>query len=197
MTLSATTNESRSPITHEKTETRFKEVLRRSLGNLFNHCLEFYLDTRVFSQRIHSTTRSGDQGVYPKQGMFVHPYFSAVRTVLARPRYSFKLTETSSHGNLRLILARPRSSFGLTETSAHSNIRLVLACPRSSLGLAEPSLLNDYFCNNAHTGLHCHFLWVNRDIYALQHTACLGPLKELIKIKPRRHLLWANRDIFA
>jgi hypothetical protein len=29
-----------------QTETRFKEVLRRSLGNLFNHCLEFYLDTR-------------------------------------------------------------------------------------------------------------------------------------------------------
>jgi hypothetical protein len=34
--------------THMKTETRFKEVLCRSLGDLFNHCLEFYLDTRGF-----------------------------------------------------------------------------------------------------------------------------------------------------
>jgi hypothetical protein len=33
---------------HVKTETRFKEVLWRSLGNLFNHCLEFYLKTRGF-----------------------------------------------------------------------------------------------------------------------------------------------------
>jgi hypothetical protein len=87
MTLLEITNESRSPITHEKTETLFKEVLWRSLGNLFNHCLEFYLDIRgFFSQRIHSTTQLGDQGVYPKQGMFFHPYFSAVRPVLARPR---------------------------------------------------------------------------------------------------------------
>jgi hypothetical protein len=31
-----------------KAEIQFKEVLRRSLGNLFNHCLEFYLDTRGF-----------------------------------------------------------------------------------------------------------------------------------------------------
>jgi hypothetical protein len=98
------------------------------------------------------------------------------------PRNSFELTETSSHGNMRPVLARPRSSFRLTETSAHGNIRLVLARPRSSFGLAESSLLNDYFCNNARTGLRCHFLWANQDIFAWQHTACLGPPKELIKI---------------
>jgi hypothetical protein len=32
-----------------KTEIQFKEVLRRSLGNLFNNYLEFYLETRGFS----------------------------------------------------------------------------------------------------------------------------------------------------
>jgi hypothetical protein len=33
----------------------------------FNHFLEFYLETRgFFSQRICSTTRLEDQGVYPK-----------------------------------------------------------------------------------------------------------------------------------
>jgi hypothetical protein len=86
---------------------------------------------------------------------------------------------------MRLVLARPRSSFGLTKISAHGNIRLVLARPRSSFGLAESSLLNNYFSNNARTGLRCHFLWANRDIFAWQHTACLGPHKELIKIKSR------------
>jgi hypothetical protein len=33
---------------HGKTDTRFNEVLRRSFGNFFNHCLEFYLKTRSF-----------------------------------------------------------------------------------------------------------------------------------------------------
>jgi hypothetical protein len=61
-----------------KTETQFKKVLWSSLGNLFNHCLEFYPETRGFSQRIHSTTQSGNQGIYPKQGLFVHPYFNVV-----------------------------------------------------------------------------------------------------------------------
>jgi hypothetical protein len=95
--------------------------------------------------------------------MFVHPYLSVVRTVLAYPRNSFRLIKTSLHGNIRLVLARVRSSFGL----------------------AESSLLNDYFCNNARTGLCCHFLWANRDIFAWQHTACLGPPKKSIKIKCR------------
>jgi hypothetical protein len=117
--------------------------------------------------------------------MFVHSYFSAVRTILARPRNSFGLTEISSYGNTRIVLARPRSSFGLTEISAHGNIRLVLARPRAPFGLAESSLLNDYFCNNARTGLRHPFLWANRDIFAWQHMACLGLPKELIKIKCR------------
>jgi hypothetical protein len=108
-----------------------------------------------------------------------------MRLVLASPRSSFRLTETSAHSNMRLVLARPRSSFGLTKTSVHGNIRLVLAHPRSSFRLAESSLLNDYFCNSTCTGLSCHFLWANRVIFAWQHTACLGPPKELIKIKCR------------
>jgi hypothetical protein len=95
--------------------------------------------------------------------MFVHSYFSIVR----------------------LVLACPRKSFGLTKTSVHSNICLVLAYPRSSFGLAESSSLNDYFCTNARTGLHCPFLWAHRDIFAWQHMAFLGPPKELIKIKSR------------
>jgi hypothetical protein len=86
---------------------------------------------------------------------------------------------------MQLVLAHPRSSFGLTQISTHGNIRLVLAYPRTPFGLVESSLLNDYFCNNARTGLHCPFLWANRDIFAWQHTACLGLPKELIKIKCR------------
>jgi hypothetical protein len=106
---------------------------------------------------------------------------------------------------MQLILARPRSSFGLTETSAHGNIRLVLARPRSSFGLAESSLFNNYFYNNACTRLRCHFLLANRDIYVWQHMACLGPPKKLIKIKCRasssppsgqpRHLRMATNDL--
>jgi hypothetical protein len=174
--------------------------------------------------------------------MFVHPYFSTVRTILACPRNSFglietslhgniqlvlahpkssfgltetylhgnmrlvlaytrssfRLTETSSHGNILLVLAQPRISFGLTETSLHGIIRLVLARPRSSFGLAESSLLNDYFCNNACTGLRFHFLRANRDIFAWHHTTCLGSPKELITPRegPHHQSLWANRDVF-
>jgi hypothetical protein len=119
--------------------------------------------------------------------MFVHPYFSAVqvRTVLARPRNYFRLTEIFSHGNMRLVLAFLKIFFSLTEISVHGNIRLVLTRPRSSFGLAESFLLNDYFYNNAHRGLRCYFLRINRDIFAWQHMDCLGPPKELIKIKCR------------
>jgi hypothetical protein len=160
-----------------KSETQFKEVLQRSLGNLFNHCLEFYLETRSFSQRIRSTTRSENQGIYPKQGLFIHPYFSTIRTVLARPRNSFGLTEKSSHGNIRLVLARPRNSFGLAESSSH----------------------NDHFRNNASEGLRDHFLWANRDIIAWQHSTCLGPPKELITPHegPHHQFLRANCDVSA
>jgi hypothetical protein len=143
-TSSAITNESRSSITYENTETWFKEVLWRSLGNLINHCLELYLDTRCFFVKNSFNHSIRGQGVYPKQGMFVHPYFSTVQLVLASPRHSFRLTKTSSHGNLQLVLARPRTPFGLAETS----------------------LLNDYFCTNARTGSRCLFLWANRDIFA-------------------------------
>jgi hypothetical protein len=44
-----------------KTENRFKEILRSSLGNLFNHCLEFYLE----------------QGVFPKE--FVQPLGQGIK----------------------------------------------------------------------------------------------------------------------
>jgi hypothetical protein len=160
-----------------KAETRFKEVLRRSLGNLFNHFLEFYFDTRGLFPKSSFNTRSGDQGVQPKQGLFIHPYFSTIRTVLAYPRSSFELTETSSHGNIRLVLVRTRSSFGLAESSLH----------------------NKYFYNNACIGLRCHFLWVNRDIFAWHHKTCLGPSKELITPheRPRHQSLRANCDVFA
>jgi hypothetical protein len=168
-----------------KAKTRFKEVLRRSLGNLFNLCLEFYLDTRGFFPK-HSFNHSvrGSRSLH-KTGLVRSTFLQPIRTVLARPRNSFGLTETSSHGNMRLVLAHPRYSFRLIETSVHGNIRLVLARPRSSFGLAEPFLLNDYFCNNACTGLCCHFLWASRDIFAWQHMTCLGPPKELTKIKCR------------
>jgi hypothetical protein len=167
MASSAITNESRSPITHEKTKTRFEEVLWKSLGNLFNHCLGFYLDTRGFFPKNSFNHPVRGSRSFPKQGMFIHPYFSIVRTVLARLRNSFGLIQTSSHGNKLLFLARPRSSFdiymwqGVPLTSTRGNIRLVLARPSSSFGLAESSLLNVYFCNNARQGLCCHFLWAN------------------------------------
>jgi hypothetical protein len=108
MTSSAITNKSRSPITHEKTETRFKKVLRRSFRNFLNHCLELYLDTRGFFQRIRSTTQLGDREVYPQQGLFVQQYFSTIRLVLARPRISFRLTETSVHNNMRFCFGPPK-----------------------------------------------------------------------------------------
>jgi hypothetical protein len=121
-----------------------------------------------------------------------------MRLVLALPRSPFGLTETSSHGNMRIVLALPRSSFGLTETSLHGNIRLVLARPRSSFGPAESSFLNDYFCNNACTGLRSHFLRANRDIFAWHHTTCLGLPKELITPRegPHHQSLQANCDVF-
>jgi hypothetical protein len=161
----AITNKSRLPITHEKTETRFKEVLWRSLGNLFNHCLEFHPDTR---------------GFFPKE--FVQPLGQGIKKFsqnrarsfiltsvpcdlfLARPRYSFGLAETFSHGNLQLVLARPRYSFGPTEISSHGDLQPVLAHPRTPFGLAKTSLLNTYFCTNASAGLHSLFLWANRDL---------------------------------
>jgi hypothetical protein len=44
-----------------------------------------------------------------------------------------------------------------------------------------------------------HFLWANRDIFAWQHSTCLGPPKELITSRegPRHQFLWANCDVFA
>jgi hypothetical protein len=60
-------------------------------------------------------------------------------------------------------------SFGPTETSSHGNIWLVLAHPRNWSRSSE--------------GLHHRFLLANRDIFVWQHTTCLGPPKELIKIK--------------
>jgi hypothetical protein len=122
---------------HVKTETRLKEVLRRSLGNLFNHCLEFYLETRHFFPKNsfnHSVRES--RNLLKTGFLSVHPHFSAV-------------------------LARPRNSFGLAESSSQ----------------------DDHFHNNACEGSRHHFLWANRDIFAWQHTICLGPPKELIKIK--------------
>jgi hypothetical protein len=121
----------------------------------------------------------------PKQGLFIHPYFSAVRTVLARPRNSFGLTETSLHGNIRLVLARPRSSFRLTEASSHGNIWLVLACPRNR--------------SRSSVGLYRHLLWASRDIFACHHTTCLGPPKKLITPRegPHHQSLCANCDVFA
>jgi hypothetical protein len=53
-----------------KAETRFKEVLRRSLGNLFKHCLEFYLDTRgFFPKNLFNHSVRGSRSL-PKIGLF-------------------------------------------------------------------------------------------------------------------------------
>jgi hypothetical protein len=130
------------------------------LGTYLTIVLSFISTQGVFSKEFVQPLDQASRSLH-KTGLVVHPYFSIVQT----------------------FLARPRSSFGLTETSSHDNIRIVLACPRSSFGLAGSSSHNDYFCNNACTGLHCHFLWANRDIFAWQHTAYLGPPKELIKVK--------------
>jgi hypothetical protein len=78
-----------------KIETRFKEVLRRSFGNLYNLCLEFYLKTRVFSPKNSFNHSVRESMNLPKQGLSVYPYFSIVWTVLARPRNSFRPTESS------------------------------------------------------------------------------------------------------
>jgi hypothetical protein len=159
---------------HVKTETRFKEVSQRSLGNLFKHFLEFYLDTTGFFPKNsfnHSVSRSRN---LPKTGLVFHLYFCAVQTILVHPRIFFGLTETSSHGNIRLFLA----------------------CPRISFGLAESSLHNNYFCNNACTRLRCHFLWANPDIFAWQHMTCLGPPKELITLRTSSSILSSEPSCF-
>jgi hypothetical protein len=139
-----------------KTKTRFKEVLQRSLENLFNHCLEFYLETRgFFSKNLfnHSVRESTNL-----------PQIGLVRFIHISAPY-------------RIVLAGPRNSFGPTESSSH----------------------NDLFCNNACEELCNLFLWANRDIFAWQHTTCLGPPKELITPRdgPRCQFLWANRDVFT
>jgi hypothetical protein len=59
-----------------KTETRFMEVLQRSLGNLFNHFLEFYLETRVFFSNNSFNHLVRESMNLPKIELVVHPYFS-------------------------------------------------------------------------------------------------------------------------
>jgi hypothetical protein len=116
-----------------KIETQFKEVFRRSLGNLCNHCLEFYLETRGFFPKepvqplshgineftqnrafVHSSTFSAPS--WPAQGI-PSGQLSHLRTptnfVTTHVNdciiYSFRPTETSSHGNIQFVLAHPRN----------------------------------------------------------------------------------------
>jgi hypothetical protein len=57
-----------------KTETPFKEVLYRSLGNFFNHCLEFYLETRGFFPKNSFNHSIRESMNVPKIGLvrFIH-----------------------------------------------------------------------------------------------------------------------------
>jgi hypothetical protein len=142
MTSLAITNVSRSLFTHEKTETLFKEILRRSLGNL-------------------SQVLSRHKGFFPKNSFNHSVRGSRSLLKIGHVHSSLLHRRTNCLGPPKVLL------FGLTETSSHGNLRLVLAHPRSSFGLAESSLLNDYFYNNACTGLRCPVHWANRDIVGL------------------------------
>jgi hypothetical protein len=80
---------------HVKTETLLKKVLQRSLGNLFNHCFEFYLKTRrVFPKNLFNHSVRESRNLLKIGLLSVHPYFSAI---LAHPRNSFGLAGSSSH----------------------------------------------------------------------------------------------------
>jgi hypothetical protein len=87
-------------VAHVKTKTPFNEVLWRSLGNLFNHCLEFYLKTRGFSPK-NSFNHSVREliNLHNTRPLSIHPRFSTVQPVLARPRISFEPTKSFSHND--------------------------------------------------------------------------------------------------
>jgi hypothetical protein len=130
---------------------------------LFDHCLEFYLDTRGFFPKNSLNHSVMESRSLPRTAL-VHSFIFQRRTnCLGPPKEFLRVNRDIFTGNIRLVLALPRSSFGLAESSLH----------------------NDYFCNNACAGLCCHFLWANQDIFAWHHMACLGPPKEPIKIKCR------------
>jgi hypothetical protein len=70
---------------HRKTLTWFKEVLWRSLGNLFNHCLEFYLDTRGFFPK-NSFNRSLGQEINISIGFVRSSIFQCRTNYLGPPK---------------------------------------------------------------------------------------------------------------
>jgi hypothetical protein len=115
---STITNESRSPITYEKTVTLLKEVLRRSLGNLFNNCLEFHLDTKGFLPK-HSFNHSvrGSRSL-PKTGHVRSSLLQRHTTCFGLPKVFLQANRDIFtwqrlllyQRQLRLVLARPRSS---------------------------------------------------------------------------------------
>jgi hypothetical protein len=135
--------------------------------------------------------------------MFVNPYFSIVRTVFARPRYSFGLTETSSHGNLWLVFGPPKEFLQANWDICAQQHTICLGPPKEFVWASRVILAQRLLLQQRTPGLCCHFLWANRDIFAWKHTACLSPPKELIWIKCRtpsspplgqpRHLCMALR----
>jgi hypothetical protein len=95
-----------------------KEVLRRSLGNLFNNCLEFHLDTKGFLPK-HSFNHSvrGSRSL-PKTGHVRSSLLQRHTTCFGLPKVFLQANRDIFtwqrlllyQRQLRLVLARPRSS---------------------------------------------------------------------------------------
>jgi hypothetical protein len=77
---------------HAKTETRFKEVLQRSLGNLFNHCLEFYLDIRGFFPKNSFKHSVRELRSLPKNGFVRSSIFQSRTNYLGPPKDFLRAT---------------------------------------------------------------------------------------------------------
>jgi hypothetical protein len=142
-----------------------------------------------FSQRIRSTTWSGDQEVFPKQGTFVYPYFSAMRLVFGPPKIFLRASRDIFAWQLATCFGPPKV-FELTKTSSQGDLRPVLARPRTPFGLPKTSLLNAYFCTTQVQDWVVPFFGPTE--------TCLGLPKELIASRERSRYqsLWSNRDIF-
>jgi hypothetical protein len=119
----------------------------------FNEKQGFFFPKNLFN---HSFKES--MNLHKTGSLSVHPHFSTIWTVLARPRNSFRPTEASSH-------------FAPTDTSSHGNIRLVLSRSRN--------------WSTLHEGPRRHFLRDNRDVFAWQHVNSHGPPKESTKLSAR------------
>jgi hypothetical protein len=185
MASSAIINESRSPITHERTETRFKEVLWRSLWNFFNHCLEFYFDIRGFFLKNSFNHSIRGSRSLPKIGHARLSLFQHRTNCLGPPKVPLR-------ANRDIFAWQHATCFGLPKVLLRANREIFAWQLATCFGLPKEFLrANRDICSRQLAtcfGPCKEFLRANRDMCARQHMTCLGPLKEF---------LWASRVILA